>query len=395
MKLIKNKNVLFYIALGVSLFVITGIFILTYFLTIDRNYLYFEKAIIDVNFGDRYNICDLGIKTNFDLDEITFSAENATIKDNYITFDKAGLCKIYAKRDGYSAKLQAKVAFGDVNEYMSVFADDGISKIQLMLGSEIDLFLPSESRDVALLEGFASSVNISVYFKKATSDFVLVAEGGLIAHGDNIFTNKLGKYKASIDFEEYGRVFDFYINVLPIDITDIVCDYDFNSIYVDKDSKFDIAVEVLPSYATDKNLSIDFGNSFIYRSGDKFIVNEYGESFVTFYKGDVTLKVNVVVCEKPDEMAVVVLNEFKNGETCSASVSFYKNETLIDGEFYIECYKNGVMLDSETFLTGYSIKHNVFSCNIISAEEFVILVKCRQNNNITFEITVNNKANVV
>ena len=395
MKLIKNKNVLFYIILSASLLVVTGIFILTYFLLVDKNYLYFEKAIIEVNFGDRYKIDDLGIKTNFDLNKVVFKVENATFEDNCVVFDKAGLCVIYAKSGDYSAKLQVKVDFGDVNEYMSVFADDGIAKTQLMLNSEIDLFLPSESRDVALLNGYASSIKLSIEFKKEISDYSLFVDAGLELSGDSIYTDKLGRHKVSIDFEKYGRVFDFYINVLPIEITDIICDYDFNTIYVDKDSEFDIAVEVLPSYATDKNLSIDFGNNFICNSGSKFVAREYGESFVTFYRGDVSLKVNIIVCEKPDDMVVSVLNEFKDNETGSASVSFYKNETLIDGEFYIECYKDGTFVSSETLLTDYTIKHNVFSCKIISTEEFVILVRCRQNIDISFEITVNNKANVV
>jgi hypothetical protein len=56
---------------------------------------------------------------------------------------------------------------------------------------------------------------------------------------------------------------------------------------------------------------------------------------------------------------------------------------------------SGQLIDSDLVIKDFEIKHNAFVVEIISEDNFVIVVKCKQNNDISFEISVNNQPNVV
>ena len=123
--------------------------------------------------------------------------------------------------------------------------------------------------------------------------------------------------------------------------------------------------------------------------------NNLGECFIICKSGSVIREIKVIVCEVPDSIVCSIVSPFEYGKIGSASVSIYKGGRLIDGEFYIECYMSGQLIDSDLVIKDFELKHNTFVAEIISEDNFVIVVKCKQNNDISFEISVNNQPNVV
>ena len=391
--MVKNKSILFYILISVGVIFVTAAFILVYNLCIDKGFLYFEKAIIDVDFGDNYDIEDLGLKTN--IDGVVIECDRATIDGDNITFDKAGLCIIKVKGGRYEAKLQVRVAFNNIDEYMSIFATVGNERFALNESSKLDLFLPSCDRVLAASDGYYSECIFDVEYVSVEDSFSIVAGSGFVVDGNKIVTNRLGKFYVYFEFEEFGKSFDIEINVSPVLVEDIVCGYSHNTLYVQKGIVFDLEVEVLPVYATNKVYETEIEGDCVRYLQGKLFANNFGECFIICKSGSVICEIKVIVCEVPDSIVCSIVSPFEYGKIGSASVSIYKGGRLIDGEFYIECYMSGQLIDSDLVIKDFEIKHNAFVAEIISEDNFVIVVKCKQNNDISFEISVNNQPNVV
>ncbi len=370
--------------------VLIGSYLGIYFCCSKDNYLYFAKTNLSVNFGYTMDIADLNLKTNLDKSKIVLSSSGASIKGNEITFDKAGLIKINARSKELNAVLQVNVNFNNIDKYFNIFADINGSKTYLDADSIIDLYLPSCEETLAQSEGYINHINIGVDCLKEIDTFTLKSSGGLCIQGSCISAKSFGLHKVHLEFKNFGKSFEFAINVKEIAAANMVTKFYNDTMYVSKGEYFGIDVQVLPVYATFKNPSYTIVGQSVIKNINKFYALDYGSSYITYSIGGINKIINVVVCLPIEEMDVSVITLFGYNQIGKAVVNFYAEGELADGSFYIECYKNDDLIDNSEMLADFAIKHNIFEAKVMTNEKFVIRVICEQNIKLSFDISVNN-----
>ena len=386
----KRKDLLLYILLAVGVVVVITTYILVYYAHINSDYLYFEKRNLDVNLGKSYTLEELGLNTNIDRAKlVVFYNENEIIEED-ICFNRAGDVHIVVQANNLKASIYVKVVFNNIDEYFDIFANVGNDKILLSADSCIEMYLPSGDREIAESEGYVNSFSININYLQCEEDFQIVYGSNLTLFEGKLYATKLGVGKVYFIFDNFGKSFEFSVLVKAIPVVNITSNYLHDILYVGVGERFDLDINIFPTYATTKEISYSISDSCIIFDGVKFVATKIGDTFITISSGVATFVLQVVVCDIPDKMVVSVLDEFSYGNKCNAVVNFYKDDTLIDNDFYLECYIDGVKVDNNICFDGFVIKHNTFSLNIVCEDKFIIKIISLKNSSLTFDISVNN-----
>jgi len=386
----KKKNLILYLNLSLGVVIIIAAYILIYFAVTTKGYLYFENLSMKVDFGAKYSLEELGLNSSININDVEITCDRAIYKDGYVYFNKAGKSKVFAKSDDMSAKLQVDVEFDSIDEYFDIYANVGNDRVLLNGGSEIDLYLPSLNRELAEAEGYINKLSIDVVALKTEDNYEIKTDSNLFVDNNVLYSQNLGRAKVYIEFETFGKSFDFFVNVKEIGVQSLTSGYAHNTMYVDLNERFEIDIIAYPSYATNKDYLVTIEGSAVEYNDDVFISREYGKAFVTFGKDFGTIVVEVVVCYMPDEMKVDIISDFVYGEKGRATINFYKDKELVDSDYQIIYLQGGVEVDGDALVVDAEIKYNVFSAKIISKDSFVIKVLSNKNSQLSFEIYVNN-----
>lgn len=386
----KKKNLILYLSLSFGVVIIIATYLLIYFAATTKGYLYFENLSIKADFGTKYSLEELGLNSSENFDDIEITCERAIYKEGYVYFNKAGKSKVFAKSNDMSAKLQVDVEFDSIDEYFGIYANVGNDRILLNRASEIDLYLPSLNRELAEADGYINKFSIDVVALKTEDNYDIKADSNLFVDNNVLYSQTLGRAKVYIEFETFGKSFDFFVNIKEIGVQSLTSSYAHNTMYVNLNEKFEIDIIASPSYATNKDYLVYIDGSAVEYNGGVFIAKEYGKAFVTFEKDFGIVVVEVVVCYVPDEIKVDIISDFVYGEKGRATINFYKDKELVDSDYQIVYLQGGVEVDGAALVVDAEIKYNVFSAEVISEESFVIKVLSNKNSQLSFEIYVNN-----
>lgn len=386
----KRKDLLLYILLSLGVVVVITTYIFVYYAQINNDYLYFERRNISVNLRESYTLQELGLHTNIDRAKYAIYYGEEEIHGDSICFDRAGDVHITAKAKRLKASLYVNVVFNNINEYFDIYANVGSDKISLTSDTCIELYLPNGDRNLAESEGYINSFSIGINYLQSEDNFEIIYSSNLLLFEGRLFAAQLGLSKVYFIFDNFGKSFEFSVLVKAIPVVNITSNYLHDILYVGVGERFDLDINIFPSYATTKEISYSIGDSCIIFDGVKFVATKLGDTFITISSGVANFVLQVVVCDIPDSISVSIMSEFVYGNKCGAVVNFYKENTLIDNDFYLECHNDNGLVENNVCFDNFEIKHNTFTLNIICEEKFIIRVVSCKNSFLTFDIYVNN-----
>lgn len=378
-----------------SLAIIVGTALTIYFTHASNGYLYFTKSSFLAHFGENANIEDFGLKCSESLDDINFELGEGVVRngDSFI-FNKTGNTYIKATCGDLKASINVQVVFDDFEEYFGIccqYSDGnlfGTTEV-VNVGEKVKLYLPSCDEKQAKEDGYDNDCNVLVDFRKGEYDFSLITYQDIVkCDGNTITANSVGSTKIFVSFDNIGICANFDVEVLPISVQDIEVKND--TLYVQKGENFVIDYSVSPIYATDKSVDIGVNNSNVEYASGRFFARDYGESIVTIKSGEVEKYISVVVTDLADEIKVKTYGDVKFGETVSLAISTYKNGSLVDAQVECVAIINGVEVSLDNVAENIIDKHNTISLSIKTEEQFLIVVRIKNNPVISQTIYGNN-----